>query len=356
MLGLACLGEARFDPRGHAKEVAKCPSVNRAEGRDVEIDIHYVDLNPKAKRTLLMVHGWPGLWSTWSYQIEAFQEEYRVLAVDQRGFGSSTHPDDVKSSGNMVDLVGDLACVLEHANVDKAICVGHDWGSAVCYEAARRRPDIIEGVVGIAVPYLPATGPFIPTSTLAHSIPTLNYQLYFAGDTAAAVAELDADVRRTLRSTHRTIDSPSADAFLTSRTDFLGAYANLNEIPPIPYMTPDEEDYLVEQYSIQGFKNTVQFYQDANRYATWQGAHEQGNFTIPQPVLAILPTKDRVADWVLFSERLGVAKWIPSLTQKTVESSHWPHLERPDDVNGILREWLGGLGGPSESTRHLDEL
>ena len=33
----------------------------------------YVDINPQAKTTLLFLHGWPGLWASWKYQIEAFQ-------------------------------------------------------------------------------------------------------------------------------------------------------------------------------------------------------------------------------------------------------------------------------------------
>lgn len=87
-----------------------------------------------------------------------------------RGFGGSSHPGDVQTSGTMGDIVGDLVCLLQHAKVTKAICVGlagfyclelrpaltqcvsHDWGSQICYEAARMRPDLFDGVVGVVVP------------------------------------------------------------------------------------------------------------------------------------------------------------------------------------------------------------
>lgn len=52
----------------------------------------------------------------------------------------------------MFDLVGDLTCVLDNAGVDKAICLGHDWGAQVCWEAARMRPDRIEAVAAAVVP------------------------------------------------------------------------------------------------------------------------------------------------------------------------------------------------------------
>jgi soluble epoxide hydrolase / lipid-phosphate phosphatase len=99
-----------------------------------------VDLNPTAKSTLLFVHGWPGLWvisclilctirnllrkSTWSNQIIEFQDSYHLLVPDLRGFGGSSHPGDVQTSGTMGDLVGDLVCILEHANVRSVTCIG----------------------------------------------------------------------------------------------------------------------------------------------------------------------------------------------------------------------------------------
>lgn len=178
------------------------------------------------------------------------QEDYHIIAPDHRGFGSSTHPDDVESSGTMFDLVGDLTCVLDNAGVDKAICLGHDWGAQVCWEAARMRPDRIEAVAAAVVPvraifvlltriyltihiyfqYIPAGPHFIPTAALVSKLPRLAYQLYFQDNTSVAVAELDEDIRRTLRGTYRSVESPTPDAFLTSTSSFLGAYVDIPEV------------------------------------------------------------------------------------------------------------------------------
>ena len=104
------------------------------------------------------------------------QNDYRIIAPDLRGFGASTHPGDVKSSGSMPDLVSDLLCILEHAGAPEAIAIGyvqplgdvffrrlaedigfgrHDWGAQLAYEAARERPDIFTAVVGITIPVIP---------------------------------------------------------------------------------------------------------------------------------------------------------------------------------------------------------
>ena len=87
-----------------------------------------------------------------SHGITHVQDEYHLIAPDLRGFGSSTHPDDVQSSGTMYDIAGDLVCILQHANVKEAICLGHDWGAQVCYEAARIRPDVFKAVIGLVIP------------------------------------------------------------------------------------------------------------------------------------------------------------------------------------------------------------
>lgn len=52
----------------------------------------------------------------------------------------------------MGDMVNDLVCVLNNAGVRQAVCLGHDWGSGVCYEAVRSRPDVFIGVIGAAIP------------------------------------------------------------------------------------------------------------------------------------------------------------------------------------------------------------
>jgi pimeloyl-ACP methyl ester carboxylesterase len=47
----------------------------------------YVDVNPKANVALLMIHGWPALWSTWSNQIQDFEVghalSYGIVGLEQ---------------------------------------------------------------------------------------------------------------------------------------------------------------------------------------------------------------------------------------------------------------------------------
>ncbi|KAG2361232.1 Alpha/Beta hydrolase protein [Suillus spraguei] len=316
---LSFVAGVAFDPRAYTIQSTSCRAVDRVVDEEINITI---DVNPTAEKNIIMVHGWPSLW---------IQNEYRMIAIDVRGFGGSTHPADVQSSSTLADITGDLTCVLEHVGIQSSICLGHDWGAEICYEAARRRPDIFYAMVGVTVPYLHAAGPFADSAQLAAVMPKLAYQVFFENHTKEAVAELNKDIRRSLRATLRTVNSAPPDSFLTSTSTYLSAYDNVTEIPPIPFFASSEEAYFIERFSIQKFDHT------------WQSAQAQGNYTIPQPVLSVLPLNDPVADWVFAAKYLKSAAFLPQLTTKTMEGAHWPHLEHSQVFNGILRAWLETL-------------
>ncbi|KAF8604921.1 alpha/beta-hydrolase [Ceratobasidium sp. AG-I] len=344
--GISDSGEKEpFNPKRFRKRKVQCFAWDRSTDPWTEnlLDITWVDLNPEAERTLLFVHGWPGLWSTWSNQIEEFRNDYHLLVPDLRGFGWSSHPGDPENSGTIPDIIDDLVCLLEAAAVKKAVCVGHDWGAQVCWQAARSRPDLFEAVAGAAVPYLPANGPFMPTEHMVPHFPKLAYQLYFAQKTKEAYAELEKDIRKTLRAVYRTAATKPPAKFLTSTDNLLEAYGEGELDERIPFFNKFEEDYLVKVYGVQGFKNTLQFYTHGGRHRSWEFAHSQGNHTIPQPALFIEPSKDSVADWGKVSALVGSAKFIPQLETVVLPTSHWPQLERPEEFNAALRKWLKKL-------------
>ena len=41
---------------------------------------------------MLLLHGFPELWTMWEHQITAFKDEYNVAAIDMRGYGRSDRP------------------------------------------------------------------------------------------------------------------------------------------------------------------------------------------------------------------------------------------------------------------------
>jgi soluble epoxide hydrolase/lipid-phosphate phosphatase len=61
-------------------------------------------------------------------------------------------------------------------------------------------------------------------------IPHFGYQEYFAEQTSTAIAELNTDIRRTLRASLRTVASPPPSDFLTSTSSYLDAWKNVSTV------------------------------------------------------------------------------------------------------------------------------
>jgi soluble epoxide hydrolase/lipid-phosphate phosphatase len=95
-----------FNPASYTKKYVTCNAVQRtASGQTtpIKLKLAYLDINPTAKKTLIMVHGWPSLWTTWRNQILGLAG-YRLILPENRGFGSSQHPADLYYSNTMPDV------------------------------------------------------------------------------------------------------------------------------------------------------------------------------------------------------------------------------------------------------------
>jgi soluble epoxide hydrolase/lipid-phosphate phosphatase len=72
--------------------------------------------------------------------------------------------------------------------------------------------------------YFAAAGPYTPIEAFVTAFPKLAYQIYFRDEIDNITAELEADVRRTIRAIYRHSNSTAPDAFLASSTSFLTPY------------------------------------------------------------------------------------------------------------------------------------
>ena len=70
------------------------------------------------------------------------------------GTGGSSRPEAIEDY-DIVALTGDLIGVLDDIGAERAVLVGHDWGSMVVWQTALLHPERLAGVVGMSVPFLP---------------------------------------------------------------------------------------------------------------------------------------------------------------------------------------------------------
>jgi len=47
-----------------------------------------------------------------------------------------------------------------------------------------------------------------------------------------------------------------------------------------------------------------------------------------------------VANWEKLAEELQSVAFLKKPQTKTIATSHWPQEEKPEEFNGILKEWL----------------
>ncbi len=115
----------------------------------------YLSCGAEDAPAIVFCHGWPELSISWRHQLPTFANlGFRTIAPDMRGYGRSSvytrHEDYAIQS-----TVADMLELLDTLGREKAIWVGHDWGSPVVWSLASHHPERCLGVANLCVPYLP---------------------------------------------------------------------------------------------------------------------------------------------------------------------------------------------------------
>lgn len=115
--------------------------------------LHVVCDGPSSGPLVVLLHGFPEAWFGWQRQIPALVDAgYRVWAPDQRGYNLSDKPSGVEAY-QMDALAADIVGLIDAAQVEKAVMVGHDWGAAVAWWLALKCPERVERLVVMNVPH-----------------------------------------------------------------------------------------------------------------------------------------------------------------------------------------------------------
>ena len=113
--------------------------------------LHYLEWNPHAPRTIVLLHGNSANAWWWEPLARAISPDYRLLALDQRGHGDSEWARPAAYSPS--DYAGDIARLVAHVAADgeKPIVVGHSMGGLNVLAFARRHPASARGAMAIDI-------------------------------------------------------------------------------------------------------------------------------------------------------------------------------------------------------------
>lgn len=113
----------------------------------IDIDgtqLHVIDQG--VGEAVLLLHAFPFSSAMWSYQVEALESKYRVVAPDLPGFGQSPPMDDPGSASlsRWADL---LAMLIVHLDLGRVHVVGHSMGGYLAMEFLRSHAELAASVV-----------------------------------------------------------------------------------------------------------------------------------------------------------------------------------------------------------------
>jgi pimeloyl-ACP methyl ester carboxylesterase len=110
-----------------------------------EIKMAYMDVRPDQPNghTILLLHGKNFCGAYWGPTAKALAAKgYRVIIPDQVGFGKSSKPEHLQYTFQF--LAQNTKAVLDSAQVDKVIVLGHSMGGMVATRFTLMYPDIVE--------------------------------------------------------------------------------------------------------------------------------------------------------------------------------------------------------------------
>lgn len=299
---------------------------------------------------VLLCHGFPELAHSWRHQLPAVAAAgYRAVAPDMRGYGGTDAPER-SDAYTLLHLVGDLTGLLDHYGEERAVVVGHDWGSMVAWAAAMIRPERFRAVCGMSVPFVPRM-PVRPTDLMtAAAGDRFFYMLYFQ-EPGKAEAELEADVAATLRKILFSASGsvPEDHVLPTDLPKSAGFLDAMIEPEALPEWLPRADlDVYVEAFRRTGFRGGLSWYRNLDRnwelMAPWAGAK------VTVPALFVGGARDPVVTGPPGAPGgnpllAAMPSFVPDLrgTVLLEGAGHWSQQERPEATNRALLDFLASL-------------
>lgn len=314
----------------------------------------YLSCGAQDAPLIIFLHGWPELSISWRHQLPVMAGlGFRAIAPDMRGYGRSTvharHEDYT-----VEEIARDMIELLDALGAERAVWVGHDWGSPVAWALASHYPERCHAVASLCVPYMPGgfclgnLAGLIDRSVYPeadHPAGQWDYMHFYEENFDKAVSDFEADVPATLKALFRK-GKPEHVGKRTRLAEIRrhgGWFGGLGRAPDLPLDTDvvSAEDFELYAAALQrnGFFGPDSWYMNHARNADYAaGAAQGGRLTLP--ALFLHGEYDQTCETVRSRLADPMRAACTNLTEGIVASGHWMAQEQPDAVNGALARWL----------------
>jgi len=261
----------------------------------------------------IFVHGIPTDYRAWNAQLEPFSRKYDVIAYSRRLARPNQNKEDYANStfeNNSADLDG----LIQNLNLSPVHLVGHSYGGFIAAYSASTRPEYVRTLTLIE--------PAVSTILLKNrrSLAEFLLLLFRSPSTAISAAKFQ---RNSL--------APSLAAF--SRGDFdsalrLNVDGIMNRKNALSSLPESIRKILKENEKTVG---------ELSAEPPAFGREEASKITTP---VLLMHGSDSPKVLHTIAERL--AKAIPkSEIAKVSDSAHYPHMEKPQEFNRKVLEFVG---------------
>jgi 2-hydroxy-6-oxonona-2,4-dienedioate hydrolase len=234
----------------------------------------------------VFVHGFLGSSEMWSFQKNYFKKKYRIIAPALPGFGESYKAKSLSSINEMAKFI---LKIVNQKKIDKFHLIGHSMGGMIVQEIVKIEPDKVQKLICFA------------TSSI--------------GDIPGRFEPMNVSIQRL-------------------KTDGIDDFKN--RIPPKWFVkgNKDKNYYFCKNAAKNVSEETANNAMVAMK--NWNGYSNLKN--INNKTLIIWGDKDVSYN---FKQVDTLNKNIPKSELKIVkESSHNTHLEKPEEVNKIIEQFL----------------
>ena len=313
----------------------------------------YIACGAEAAPLLIFVHGWPELSLSWRHQLPALAAlGFRCIAPDMRGYGRSStyhrHEDFAQEL-----IVADMLELLASLGHERAVWIGHDWGSSVVWNIAAHHPEKTIGVASLCVPYLAAG--FTPENLVPlvdrtvypeaeYPVGQWDYQLFYEESFDKASKDFEANIRNVVKALFRkgdpnAVGKPGRLAGVRKAGGWFGG----GVCPDVPRDSDVITEADLEAYTAaltrNGFFGPDSWYMNHKANGAYARTSKNGG-KLSMPVLFLHGAYDTTCETIRSKLADPMRRDCTDLAEVVVNSGHWLAQEQPIAVNAALAKWL----------------
>lgn len=228
---------------------------------------------------MLFVHSYAGTHAHWAAQLSHVRPRRRAVAMDMRGHGQSDRPPDGDYS--VPSLAADIGAVADAMEMRRFVLVGHSLGGAAAAAYAGGNPRRVAGLVLVGTPGRAAP----EQARQVMGALRADYDKTMTGYWASLLQDAQPEVRETLDAGMRSVGREASMAIIGAVFDY-----------------------------------------------------------DPLPALAIYEGPRLIIDTPHGDGPTALHNQVPDIARKVIAgTSHWPHMDKPQEFNRLLDEFLAWI-------------